>query len=196
MADMPPEMLRALVQYDPKTGAITWRARPAEMFRTVASWKMWNTRFSGKPAFASSHPDGYRSGEIFGRAYLAHRVAWAVETGAWPAHDIDHRDGQRSNNRFLNLRNATRAENSRNRQSHANSTSGYLGVSRHSASGKWAAQITASGKKEHIGLFASEVDAARAYDATAIKHFGQFARLNFPDEILTTFALRVEGVEV
>ena len=78
------------------------------------------------------------------------------------------------------LRLASHAENTRYRRNHRNNTSGFRGVSFHRAGDKWQAQIRVDGRLTHIGYFATAEDAARAYDDAARKHYGEFARLNFP----------------
>lgn len=102
----------------------------------------------------------------------------------WPL--VDHRNGDGLDNRRANLRAATNAENMRNRRRYANNTSGFKGVSFHKATGKWRAQINLSDRRSHLGSHATAADAARAYDAAAREHFGEFAYLNFPTERPTT----------
>lgn len=104
---------------------------------------------------------------------------------------VDHKDGDGLNNQSSNLRFCTRLENSRNRKSKKNSSSKYLGVSRHkhklsngsfrfSPSG-YIAQIKIGNDKIKIGKFINEIDAAKAYDEMAKIHFGEFANLNFKE---------------
>lgn len=95
---------------------------------------------------------------------------------------VDHRDGNGLNNTRANLRAATKANNSHNSGPQRNNTSGYRGVSRHSATGKWQVHIRVSGRRHYLGTYADPVEAARAYDAAARAHFGEFARPNFPEE--------------
>lgn len=92
---------------------------------------------------------------------------------------VDHINGDRLDNRRSNLRRCTRQENLRNRVAlPSNSTSGVLGVHEHE-DGRWRAQITVSGRRVHLGLFATKAEAARAYHEAAQHHFGEFAsRLN------------------
>lgn len=104
-----------------------------------------------------------------------------------PGKITDHRDNQkRLDNRRQNLRVGTHSQNHGNSSFKPGTTSQFRGVAWHRAAGKWRARI-ADGKykdgrplNKHLGLFTSESDAARAYDAAARIYFGEFAFLNFP----------------
>ena len=178
------ETLRKLLDYDPETGVLTWKARTAEMFeadkRRSAEHRCnnWNSLHAGKRAFSGITNFGYCKGDIFKDRYLAHRIIFVMQTGRPPVADIDHINGVRSDNRWANLRAASRSQNSKNRVSSSKASSQFMGVSK--ARGRWHASIKLGGKKRSIGNFRNEVDAARAYDAEAVKHHGEFARLNFP----------------
>jgi len=92
----------------------------------------------------------------------------------------DHISGNGLDNRRENLRICTNAENSRNRKSQRGSSSQYKGASWRKDSEKWQSNIQVDGKTLYLGCFTSEVQAAKAYDAAALKHFGRFAKTNFP----------------
>lgn len=94
----------------------------------------------------------------------------------------DHIDGDSLNNRISNLRIATATENKRNRLKYGGTSSRYKGVCIDNDRGLWQVGISVNGKRKALGRFASEEDAARAYDAAAKLHYGKFARLNFPEE--------------
>lgn len=96
--------------------------------------------------------------------------------------EVDHVDLDRLNNRRDNLRLVTRSQNQMNRRSYRGSASQYKGVSWHKKYGKWQVRAQANGKSVFLGYFADETEAARVYDAKAQELFGEFARLNFPDE--------------
>lgn len=96
---------------------------------------------------------------------------------------IDHRDGNRLNNRWENLRSANKLQNAGNCKVHSHNASGLRGVSKNSGSGKWHAQIKLNGKQTYLGRFDTPEDAARRYDAAAIVHFGAFARTNYAQRI-------------
>jgi len=92
--------------------------------------------------------------------------------------ETDHINGNRLDNREINLRICTRTQNRQNRIIHKNNSSGYKGVTFDKRKRKWCAQIKCS-KHIHLGYFDCLKDAARAYDLAAKKYFGEFARLNF-----------------
>lgn len=186
MTQINPKTLPKLLRYDQDTGKLYWRARVVDRFNDGAytaerCCKAWNTRHAGEEAFTATNAGGYLTGRIFGRPHLAHAVAWALHTGAWPRAMIDHIDGDGSNNRIANLREATNAENMRNRGGNKNTTSQYCGVSWHRQTSKWLARIMLFGKRTHLGSFTDEIEAAKAYDVAALKLHGNFARLNFPE---------------
>lgn len=89
---------------------------------------------------------------------------------------VDHKDHDGLNNQRVNLRECTRSENGKNRLPSKRSSSRFLGVK--FASKKWRAEIKVDGKNKHLGCFALEIDAARAYNDAAIIHHGEFANLN------------------
>lgn len=181
------EVLRQLLDHDPETGALRWKERSPEWFppdcrmgpQTTAAW--WNKRFSGNPAFCRKEIHGHLVGTIFGERYKAHRIIWKIVHGVDPVGEIDHINGNPADNRLINLREATTQENCRNRKSRSGSSSGYRGVSWNKSCQRWCAAIGAPGVPGHIGLFDDEKEAAMAYDAAASRHFGDFARLNFPE---------------
>lgn len=97
---------------------------------------------------------------------------------------IDHINGDGLDNRKSNLRICNNYQNSKNRKkSNKKTSSKYKGVSLKKSTGKWRCYIMLNYKEIHIGYFEKEIDAAKAYDEAAIKYFGEFARLNFPNEV-------------
>jgi hypothetical protein len=161
------DFLKSILDYDPKTGAFTWKWRDGIDISV-------NTRDAGKPAGTTK--DGYLVIMIDGRQYRAHRLAYFMMIGRWPKHDIDHHDLDRMNNAWDNIRPATRSQNHGNKGTRVDNTSGYKGVDWHSQNKCWRARIGFRGKVIHLGTFASKEAAAEAYRAAALKYFGRFAR--------------------
>lgn len=94
--------------------------------------------------------------------------------------DVDHKDHDGLNNRRNNLRSCVQAQNGCNRGAPKTNTSGFKGVCFNKEAGKWQANIQSNKKQNHLGLYATREDAARAYDAAARELHGEFAFQNFP----------------
>lgn len=163
------ETLRSLLRYDPETGEFRWIARDGK--------KAWNTKYAGKLAGFNWTVGAicYRSIRIFDWPFLGHRLAWLYMTGEWPAGGIDHRDGDGLNNRWANLREASKVENAGNVRAKSRNTSGFKGVSQKS-NGRYRASIQSHGKWRHLGTFVTAEEAHSAYAAAAAEAFGEFAR--------------------
>ena len=119
---------------------------------------------------------GYSRIKLCGKTRLAHRLVakeWCPNPEDKPC--VDHIDGNRLNNRAVNLRWATHSENLWNQSKHKASTSKYKGVSKHGD--KWLVHI----RSQHVGIFKDEKEAAIAYNNHAKEHFGVFAKLNQMD---------------
>jgi hypothetical protein len=104
-----------------------------------------------------------------------------VIMGEQPGMKVDHKDGNGLNNRRSNLRWATQSQNSVNTVKLARGASGFRGVTKHRQCETWRAVIQVDNRRVYIGSFPTPEEAARAYDREAQKHFGEFARLNFPE---------------
>jgi hypothetical protein len=138
------ERLLQLVRYAPDTGTFT----------RLTTWRRWK---AGQ-RIGSITALGYVELSLDAQRYLGHRVAWFYMAGAWPEHEIDHRDGARANNEWSNLRAVTRGENRQNTALSRRNTSGYRGVVAHS-NGHWTAWIAGT----YLGYFHSAPDASDAY---------------------------------
>ena len=147
-----PDEIRKLLYYNPETGKIFRVADDSEALTYI-------------------HDNGYRRGWIDGRRYYAHRVAWAIHFGYWPAKSIDHVNHDRQDNRLCNLREADHKINGRNRRIQSNNTSGFNGVSWFKNAGVWRAGIKVSGKYKYLGSYRNIEDAIAARKR-AEKEFG------------------------
>jgi hypothetical protein len=165
----------AVVIYDPDTGTFTWLPRPVSA-RSARTDKAWNSRWAGKPA-GYMRPDGYVAITVGDVPYLAHRLAWLLTHGEWPAEDIDHRDRNRSNNAISNLRVASRTENLRNSSIRNDNTSGVRGVWKRADYDCWVAEIMVEGKKVGLGHFRTKEEAIQARETGERRLFGEFSPL-------------------
>ena len=178
MREISVETLRKLLRYEPETGKLYWLERPVDMFEDStfqhrtgkmavrsAQWacNLWNKRFAGKEAFTAKAKSGAFHGRVLGNLYYAHRVAWALHHGVWPTDDIDHENGNRSDNRITKLRDATHQQNMQNKKVYRSSVSGCHGVvPLRRRPGTWQAYITVNKKRRHIGYFTNLQDAIAA----------------------------------
>lgn len=167
MANKPlptPAELRQLLEYDPETGRFTHKARQARHFAAAKNPQRaansWNKRFAGKQTFTAGFR-GYRIGGLLGTQCYAHRVAWAYMTGEWPAVEIDHINGDPSDNCFANLRSVSKSENGRNKGIGRRNKSGVMGVIWCKTIGKWRATIRADNRQIHLGTFDDLSEAAK-----------------------------------
>ncbi len=129
-------------------------------------------RYDGVPG--SFNSKGYPQITIDGMTYPVHRLAWLYMTGEWPKHQIDHKNRVKTDNAFLNLREATQSQNMINGGKSKRNKSGYRGVSWHSKYQKWRACISINGKLIHLGYTETAEDAHSLYINAGRIHFGEF----------------------
>jgi len=130
--------------------------------------------FIGLQAGTLSAADGYRRLKIDGRRMLVHRVIWKLVYGEDPAADIDHINGQRDDNRLVNLRLANRRQNQQNRSGKKGGLP--KGVYQH-RNGRFVAQIKAVDFPQYLGTFDTAKEAHDAYAVAALQNFGDYACL-------------------
>ena len=169
LSDLTAECVRSILDYDPFTGILRWKAKAG----TDRETRRWNTRYAGK-VVGSSNGGGHRCIQIAGRKYKEHRVAWLWHRGGWPAPILDHRSGRGSENAITNLRPATRRQNAINHKPYRKASGLPQGVRKHHH--RYVSRITIDGKLTHLGTFSTVDEAAQAYQDAAQRHFGQFAR--------------------
>lgn len=142
------ESLKELLCYDPDTGDFT-RIKAVQAARVGDIAGCLGNR-------------GYIVIRINGKNYLSHRLAFIYMTGEFPEHHTDHINGNKTDNRWENLRAVTRGENMKNQKKRKSNTSGVMGVYWNKSSGMWQAQIKADGKQMYLGIFADINDAITA----------------------------------
>ena len=155
------ERLRDLIHYDPKSGIMTRRTgRPGVRAGSTAG---------------SRSRSGYVCVSIDGRSYRRSRLAWLYMTGSWPTHEMDHRNGDKEDDRFSNLREATRVENCRNTRPW--SRHGVKGVCYHARRRErnWEASVWADSRRKSLGYFGTKAEAAAAAEAANEKLHQGFA---------------------
>lgn len=113
---------------------------------------------------------------VFGIRYKVHQIVWCIKTGTWPTTHIDHRDLNPKNNRWDNLRSASRMENSANSHRRRGNQSGFKGVIWDGSSNRWKAQLRTGGRNYNLGRYACPEEAHAAYCRAAVEQFGEFAR--------------------
>lgn len=164
--DTAPVGIEQHLGYNPNTGKIVWLHR-----------KIGGSRIIYPGDEAGTDKDGYRNINFHGTLYRAHRLAWFFMTGEWlpSKQDIDHINGDRSDNRWCNLRLVTRSQNSMNgHKLMVNNKSGVRGVSWRKDTCKWHARITVDGKTILLGDFVRKEDAIAARREAEIKYFGYY----------------------
>ena len=155
------ERVRNLLSYDPETGLFTW---------LVDKGSARKGNVAGKLNTAS-----YVQIQLDKRMYLAHRLVWLYIYGVFPPHYVDHKDGDKNNNSFTNLRLATPLENQMNKRKMKGK---YLkGVMK--VRNSFQAAIRHNKKKLYLGCFNTEQEAHQAYCLAAQKHFGEFANFGY-----------------
>lgn len=154
------EYLKSVVSYDPETGIFT------RLVATSSATKVG-------AILGTQKSDGYLIGYVNSKLYRMHRLAWYYMTGYWPMVLIDHINGVKNDNRWCNLREATKIQNAYNLKMHKSNTTGFKGVVMIHAT-KWKAQIREAGTVNHIGYFDSAIEAAKAYQKEAERLHGDF----------------------
>ena len=148
--DLTQEELKELLHYNPKTGKFT----------RIKAGKGVKVGGVGAVAGYVDKVGGYAHISVKGKEYLAHRLAFLYVEGFFPEHDVDHKNGVTGDNRWKNLRNASRMCNLQNRKIYSNNTSGFIGVGWNKQTKKWQADITINKKTIYLGQYTSKLEAA------------------------------------
>lgn len=135
------ERLKELLNYDASTGVFTWLPRDSKQFNAV---------FAGKEAGTVKSCEYLRI-NLGGKIYKAHRLAWLYAYGAFPEKEIDHINHNPLDNRLVNLREVSHAENGKNQSLKKNSKTGISGVNWHSYKQRWHSRINSNGDRLHLG---------------------------------------------
>ena len=147
------EVLRAHLHYDQDTGVFTRKVATGGRYRTAVG-----------DVAGCANDQGYILISVQSHQYRAHRLAWLYTTGSWPTGEVDHRDGNRTNNRWANLRDVTtqiNAQNKRNPMAH--NKVGLLGVSWNKKDCAFTARLKVNGRYLSLGYYRTPEAAHEAY---------------------------------
>ena len=153
------QSLKDNLRYDPDTGLFWWKFP-------------FHTRDISKPVGSLSN-QGYLIISFKGRNYRLHRLSYLLMGLSVPEF-VDHINGVKTDNRWKNLRPATKSQNNCNTSVSSRNTSGFKGVYKASKSGKWYSQIRFNGQIHHLGSFDAPEEAHEAYKRAADKYHGEF----------------------
>lgn len=157
------EKLKTSLEYNPETGAFIW------LLDNGGNVK------AGDVA-GTENDSGYIRIDVLGKQYPAQRLAWLYMTGNWPSLQIDHVNLNKSDNKWINLREATPSQNKLNAGVRADNVSGFKGVKK--SGRKWMARCTRNGERIYLGIFDTPEMASIAYQQFAKKYHGEFFRPN------------------
>ena len=173
-APLPPvELLREFFDYNPETGILKWKWRDVRHFELERYSRTWNKQFAYKDV-GWINANGYLATRIQGPSFLVQRVIWKLVTGDEPPELIDHIDGNKTNNRWKNFREANSKQSAHNQGIRSSNTSGYRGVL--NRNNRFMARVMIDGKFKSIGTFSTGEEASAAYEEKTKELYGKFYR--------------------
>ena len=164
MIDLTQEKLHELFSYDRETGDFSWRVRKSRNVKV------------GVP-INSNNGKGYKAVKIDGKTYLVHRLVWMYVYGKFPENDIDHKNRIRSDNRLVNLREASRSDNCQNISIPSHNKSGHVGVTWIKSHKSWTVYIKVERKNKWLGYYKD------LNDAIAARKRGEKEYYNLPESV-------------
>ena len=150
--------LKQLLHYEPETGVFTWLQDRSDKVKAGD--------------VAGGKGTAYKRICLNYKNYQAHRLAFLYMTGEWPQHMVDHIDGDPSNNKWSNLRQANAYQNARNKATQSNNKSGHVGIWKPKGRDHWVVQV----RGKHVASCATMEEAKTAYHQAAKDQFGEFYR--------------------
>lgn len=154
------EYLKTILSYEPDTG----------IFRSLINR---GARARAGNITGSLNAGGYVVIKIDRVQYLAHKLAVLYMTGKWPTHEVDHENTKTSDNRWVNLRQATHSQNTKNRSMNVNNSTAFKGVSKRGNRSR--SKINCNGKQINLGMFDTPEEAHAAYTFASGFYHGEFA---------------------
>ena len=160
------EYLNECFNYDPETGVLAWRERPASHFNDT-DWRtkeetavFWNAKYAGTEAGGVNKNTGYHKLTLGGKLYRSHRIAFKLGTGREPDAELNHINHDRADNRLCNLENSSRGEQCRSKRTWVGNKTGYVGV-KETMGNRFEASCRLDGKKLHLGTFNTAEEAGK-----------------------------------
>ena len=152
--------LKSVFEYSEHTGILLWKKE-----------KLKGSRKSFIAGYIdSSVSSGYRKICFNGSTYGAHRIIWIMVYGSAPQGEIDHVDGDRSNNAIKNLRDVSKSSNQKNAKLRSNNSTGIMGVHKLKIGGSYQVTIAKSGKRSYIGTYRDFFEACCVRKSLELKH--------------------------
>ncbi len=152
---------RALLDYDPSTGLFRWKSKPEWAFVSERAYMLGRDKYTGKVAGRNVKGE-YSSIFVLGKQIRSHKLAFLWVTGSIPK-CVDHINGEKSDNRWANLREATRAQNSANMSLTKRNKSGIKGLWYSSSSKKWRIAV------RHDGVTVSKAFSSKREASIALR---------------------------
>jgi hypothetical protein len=169
---LPPlEYLQECFEYNADTGEVFWKVRPLHHFKNSHAMNIWNSQQSNKKIDCIKF--GYIVVKINYVIYQLHRIIWKLNTGNEPKELIDHKDGNKLNNRIENLREASQSECKLNNVVRKNNQVGIKGL--HIVRGKYRTTISHNGKQYNLGCFDTIEEASKVHQEASLKYHGEFS---------------------
>ena len=157
------ERLKEILNYNPETGVFTWKEK-----------RKWSKEVGSVAGHLYTHPlsgNKYIFIHTCGRQWRAHRLAFLLMTGKESEYEIDHVNGDGTDNRWVNLKEVAHTSNMKNlRRRKEGVGSGVMGVRWNKKANKWIAGINHKGKNVHLGLFVDFNDAVKARKEAEVKY--------------------------
>lgn len=162
------ERLQELLNYDPETGIFTWKIDRGKCKAGTIAGSSWKGKYSRI--------------RLDDQLYWSHSLVFLYMIGEVPEM-VDHINRDGNDNRWCNLRECDKYQNAQNKPKQVSNSSGYIGVYRCSTTKRWVSQIRSRDKVIFLGRYNTPEEAAKIRDKKAVELHGEFAVLNFPNQV-------------
>ena len=168
------KVLKDFIDYNEDTGICIWKHRPSYYFKDIGKYKSWNTRYAHTIINHISKSTGYITTSIFNNNCELHTLIYILMTGEFPENTIDHKDTNKTNNTWHNLREATQQQNSVNKSVRSDNLLKVKGVTKNGNG--YMARLNINKKCKYLGTFNTIDEAKLVYDTEAKKEHLTFFR--------------------